>query len=323
MLLDRLFRSHATDHKRMSTKLTPRLPGGPTLLALGVFAGLGWPALADAARPLMSATIFIFILGTLLRVDRRELMVAIRSPMVSVVLPSTAMIACPVLIGLGTHLIGLDAELAFAMVLSAAAPPSSGTTAVARMLGLNPTVPFAVTVLAMAIAPFSLPLVAAWFTGVALDPLTLAAGLAMMIGGAGAVALVLRRYQSARLSRHHLLLDRLVLTALLVFAVATMAGVRQQIAEQPMTALACIGLAFGCNIGLQCLGAVTMPGTLPERLTAGLILGNRNVGLVWSAIGAVSPRMALFFAATQFPIYILPRLIDILMRRAKRESVLP
>jgi BASS family bile acid:Na+ symporter len=78
----------------------------------------------------------------------------------------------------------------------------------------------------------------------------------------------------------------------------------------------CLGLAFACNIALQAAGAVLLPGNLSQRLTVGLILGNRNVGLVWSALGAAaSPRMALYFAATQFPIYLLPRLIETLIGR--------
>ncbi|MET0746911.1 MAG: hypothetical protein ABWY49_01850, partial [Rhizobium sp.] len=78
------------------------------------------------------------------------------------------------------------------------------------------------------------------------------------------------------------------------------------------------------NIGLQGAGALAMPGRLTERLTMGLVLGNRNVGLVWSAMGsAVTPRMALFFAATQLPIYILPRLMQIVLRRAQREHDQP
>ena len=61
-----------------------------------------------------------------------------------------------------------------------------------------------------------------------------------------------------------------------------------------------------------------LPGDLAQRLTIGLILGNRNVGLVWSALGAAaSPRMALYFAATQLPIYILPRVIETLIGREK------
>ena len=42
---------------------------GPSVLAAGVFLGLLVPALAEAARPLMPVTVFIFVLGTLLRVE--------------------------------------------------------------------------------------------------------------------------------------------------------------------------------------------------------------------------------------------------------------
>ena len=35
---------------------------------------------------------------------------------------------------------------------------------------------------------------------------------------------------------------------------------------------------------------------------------------------AVSPMTALFFAATQFPIYMTPRLIELLVRRARKEN---
>ena len=80
----------------------------------------------------------------------------------------------------------------------------------------------------------------------------------------------------------------------------------------------CFALAFGFNITLEAGGAVLLPGDLAQRLTVGLILGNRNVGLVWSALGAdASPRMALYLAATQLPIYILPRLIETLIGRGK------
>jgi bile acid:Na+ symporter, BASS family len=296
-------------------------PTGPTLLVVGVLAGLLWPQLADSARPLMSPTIFIFTLGTFLRVDGREFRAVLLRPLVSVGLPLIALVACPLLMLVVTRLLQLGSELSFAMVLSVAAPPSSGTAAVARMLGLSATIPFAVTLLSMVIAPLSLTCIALWFADVGLDPLALAARLAMMVGGAGAAALALRRSAATRVSSHQGAIDGLVLAALLVFAVATMAGVRQQLVEQPMTALFYVGLAFAANVGLQCLGAAFVPGTLAERLTIGLVLGNRNVGLVWSAMGvSVSPRMALFFAASQFPIYILPRLMDIFMRRTRKEK---
>ena len=58
---------------------------------------------------------------------------------------------------------------------------------------------------------------------------------------------------------------------------------------------------------------------LQTRLTSSM--NQRRAGLVWSALGAAaSPRMALYFAATQFPIYILPRLIETLIGRHRQKA---
>jgi BASS family bile acid:Na+ symporter len=298
------------------------IPSGPTLLVVGVSTGLVFPPLADAMRPFMSATIFTFVLGTLLRLDMRQFAHVAKKPYVSVVLPILAMVICPALMVFATRCSGLDPELSFAMVVAVAAPPSSGTAAVARMLGLNASVPLAATLVSMVVAPFSVAMISMWFGGISLDPMTLALRLTTIVGSAVLVALVLRSCASPQLHRRGVAIDRIVLFGLLVFAVATMAGARRQIVDQPMTALACVALAFGSNIALQAFGAISTSGTRAERLTAGLVLGNRNVGLVWSAMGsAVSPRMALFFAATQFPIYILPRLLEAFLRPANKDRI--
>lgn len=107
--------------------------------------------------------------------------------------------------------------------------------------------------------------------------------------------------------------------AFLDSAVATMASIRAQIATDVPAAAFRLMLAFACNIVLQVAGAVLLPGDLAQRLTVGLILGNRNVGLV-GACAAASPRMALYFASTQLPIYLLPRLIDALIGRSKTRA---
>lgn len=287
------------------------LPQGPTLLAFGVMLGLGFPILAEWAAPLMPAMIFLIVLGTLLRVDVSAMAAVIRRPSQAVLLPVVAMIACPILIGTLACLAGLDGELVLALVLAVSAPPSSGTAAVARMLGLDGAVPLVVTFLCMVLAPLTVPLLAGWFGGLAISPLALALKLALLIGGAEGIALILRRYGSAFLTAHGKAVDGIVVTALLVFALGTMAGVRAQVETEMSMALACLVLAFVCNIALQFGGILVLPGSLRERLTVGLVLGNRNVGLVWSALGsAASPRMALYFAATQLPIYLLPRLLQ-------------
>ncbi|WP_336814290.1 hypothetical protein [Bosea sp. MMO-172] len=305
----------------MTNSLLRFAPRGPTLLIVGVLAGLAFPALAEAIRPAMAASIFVIVLGTLLRVNAADFIRTLRQPRFSALLPAMVMLVCPVLVGAAAHLTGVGPELALAMVLAVCAPPSGGTAAVARMLGLDATIPLAVTLLSMALAPLSVPLLAAWFAGIAFDPVELALRLFVLTAGAAGVALLLRQCASATLERHAGLVDGLVLAALLIFATSTMAGVRAQIEAEPMAALVCVIIAFACNLALQGLGAALLPGTLAERLGIGLILGNRNVGLVWSALGAsTSPTMALFFAATQFPIYMTPRLIAFLIRWATPEK---
>lgn len=299
-------------------RLTPR---GPTLLAFGVLLGLACPALADLVRPLMPVTIFVIVLGTLLRVDGGAVVATLRQPSLSVLLPAVVMVGCPLAIGITGHALGLPPEFALAIVLAVSAPPSSGTAAVARMLGLDAAVPLVVTVLSMVLAPVTVPLVAGWFGGLEISALELALRLALLIGGAEGVAFLLRRHAAPVLVARGDIVDGIIVTALVLFAVATMAGIPARIAADLPAAALCLVLAFACNIALQVAGAVLLPGTLPQRLTVGLILGNRNVGLVWSALGAAaSPRMALYFAATQFPIYILPRLIEILISRGRRKA---
>ncbi|MBC9876599.1 hypothetical protein G8O24_04445 [Bradyrhizobium sp. INPA01-394B] len=298
----------------MRPSLLRVIPRGPTLLALGVLLGLAFPALADLARPLMPMTIFLIVLGTLLRIDSQAVIAALRRPSLSLLLPAIVMVACPVLVGAAGYGLNLAPEITLAIVLAVSAPPSSGTAAVARMLGLDGAVPLVVTVLSMVLAPITVPLLASWFGGLEISSLELALRLALLIGSAEGVALLARRQAASMLAAHGEVVDGIIVMALLVFAVATMAGIRAQIAADVQAALLCLGLAFACNLGLQATGVLLLPGNLGQRLTVGLILGNRNVGLVWSALGtAASPRIALYFAAAQFPIYLLPRLIETLI----------
>lgn len=310
--------------RRMRSSLTRILLRGPALLALSVLLGLGLPALAEGARPLMPLAIFLIVLGTILRLEPTALVSAVRRPSLSVVLPVLAMIVSPALVGVVAGLLGLDGALALALVLAVSAPPSSGTAAVARMLGLNGAVPLLVTFLSMALAPVTVPLLAGWFGGLEVSPLELALRLALLVGGAEIAALVLRRYAAAALRTHGAVVDGMTVGALLIFSLATMAGIRAQISADPHEAVLCLLLAFACNIGLQAAGALLLPGSLRERLTVGLILGNRNIGLVWSALGAAAtPPMTLYFAAAQLPIYILPLVLDMAIARTGKARARP
>lgn len=292
---------------------------GPSVLAAGVFLGLLVPALADAARPLMPATVFIFVLGTLLRVDPATVLAVVRRPAVSVALPLCAIVVSPVVAGLACHALGLPPAWTLAVVLAFCAPPSSGTSAVARMLGLDAAVALVATLAAMALVPLTAPLLVQWFgrdAGVSIQPSSLALRLLVLVGTAECTALVLRRFAKDRLAAHAGAIDAIVVVALLVFALGTMAGMQESIANDPHVAVAAIALAFAANLGAQCIAYLLTPGGVRTRFNVALLMGNRNVGLLWAALGsAITPAAALFFACAQLPIYLLPRLIQSLLPR--------
>lgn len=288
---------------------------GTSVLAFGVVLGLLVPQLANAAQPFMSVTVFVFVLGTLLRVDMRVFTATLRRPAVSVVMPTLVMVATPAAMAAAVHVLDVRPEIGLALVLAVSAPPSSGNAAVARMMGLDGAIPLAVTLLSMALTPITVPLLASVFGGMAISPLALAFRLAILVGSAEGVALLVRKRAGSALTRHGPAVDGVIVVALLVFALATMAGMRARIAGHPALTIECVAVAFACNTLLEITGFLLFPGSFSERVTIGVTLGNRNVGLIWAALGAATPPVtALYFACTQFPIYTLPRLIHILVR---------
>jgi BASS family bile acid:Na+ symporter len=291
---------------------------GPGLLALGVVVGLLWPWLAELARPAMPVAVFLLVLGTLLRVDTLQIKAALRRPSNSIVLPLIIMVGCPLVVGAVARLVGLPANISVALVLAVSAPPSSGNAAVARMLGLDPALALVGTFVSMAIAPITIPALTSLFGGVSIDPLALMWRLAVLIGSAEGVALLLRRRASAMVVRHHGIVDALVLAGLLVFAIGTMAGIQARLLDAPVVVLGFVAIAFALNLALQALGAL-LPGSLCRRATSGLVLGNRNVGLIWAVLRTgTTPTMALYFAAAQLPIYTLPRLVQAALDGVRR-----
>lgn len=297
---------------------------GTTVLAVGVALGLIVPWLADIARPAMPVCVFVFVLGTLLRVDTAVFKANLRQPIVSVALPAAVMIAVPLAVGCAVHAVGVGPDLSLALILAASAPPSSGNAAVARMMGLDGAVPLVVTLLSMALAPLTIPLLAGLFGGASISPWDLAIRLAILVGSAEGIAVLVRKQAASHLAKHGPSIDGLIVVALLVFALATMAGVYERIAASPKMAAEYVAVAFAFNILLQFVGATLFPGSFYDRVAVGITVGNRNVGLVWAALGtAANPATALFFACTQFPIYTLPRLLHVLVRRRAMRSAQP
>lgn len=158
---------------------------GPTILALGLALGLAWPALSEATRPAMGAAIFVLLVATLLRVETAPAKEAARRPLPLLALSAFAIVGCPLLaVSLATATAaGLPADMTVALGLALAAPPSAGTATLAWMLGLDGSLALVVTLAATVLTPLGVSLLAPVLPGLAIDPLALAAKLAMLIGG--------------------------------------------------------------------------------------------------------------------------------------------
>lgn len=303
----------------MLSKLRRWAANGPVILTLGVLVGLAVPPLADLMRPLLTPCVFIFVAGTFLRLDGAAVLAALKNPWFGIVLPLVAVVLTPLLVGQAANAVGWTGPLVAALVLSLAAPPSSANAAIARMLGAAGSIAFVVTTVATFVVPLTAPLVMA-LSGLAqanLSPFDLAVRLFALLGSAGALTLALRHFAPRFVAENGKAFDHVVVAALFAFAIATMSGVPKLFFADPLSVLTTVAVAYGANVTLLVAFALASPGTATERIELGLTMGNRNVGLIWAALGAgIDPFVALYFAAAQFPIFTTPLLIR-LIRPAK------
>ncbi len=297
---------------------------GPVLLFGGVLAGLGWPALAAAVRPLMDAAVFCFTLGAFLKVDlpafRSEAgrAHAIRNAAVL----SRASLGVPLVAWVAILVLSPGPELAEGLLLCTPAPPVGSAAALAAMLGLNAPVALLASVAATAVSPLVMPALAELLGGyaLALDPMAMAQRLAVIVGGAAAASWLLRRWAGGFVAANPLAMTEIAVVALVVFALGAMHGMRAQFAAHPGLVALYLGLAFAVNAGFQLLGAALFARTgLNCAATVGLISGNRNIGLAWAAVGSgMPPLVELFFAMSVLPIYMLPALAKPVLAYARR-----
>jgi BASS family bile acid:Na+ symporter len=183
----------------------------------------------------------------------------------------------------------------------------------------------AAVVFATALVPFTLPAVALVLLDVELtiDLPAFMGRLAAMVGGAFVAAWVVRRIvPPLALVAQRERIDGLAVVNLVVFAVAIMDGVTAFALERPGFAALATASAFVFNIALQAAGwlAFRRHGAL-TALTAGLVSGNCNMGLVLVALsGHASIEVTAFFALAQLPMYTLPAVLEPVYRRLRADA---
>ena len=295
---------------------------GTMLLASGLFIGLILQPLAHAIWPLLPTLVFLLTAATMLRIDWPQVIAHARRPVRVGLLVLWALAVSPVVMAAVVHILGVSTGLAQALVLWAASPPLMSLPAIALLMGLDGALALLVMVAATFLMPLSLPPLLLGLMGLDLGIgiLPLMSRLALFVGGAGALAGLLRwRLGRERVKRYGAEISGINVLLLVLFAVAVMDGMPRHLLDEPLRVLGyCVG-ALGASLGLQAVSYLSF-GWLgrASALTVGLIGGNKNMAVVWASLSAAtasSPDLMLYFACAQLPIYLLPAALAPIYRR--------
>ena len=291
-------------------------------LAGGVLLGLLVPPLAALARPLLIPGLLIPLVIALLRLDWNALAAYARRPGLVALICAGLLLASPLLMWLALKPFSLPPALAQGLTLMAAASPIVSSAAISLILGLDAALAVVVIVVTTALMPFSLPLVALWLLGlkIDIDLATFMLRLALMVGGAFAAALALRRLVPRRkLEANARMLDGASVATLVLFALAIMDGVTAVALARPGYVVLVTIAAFVANIALQAVGTLAaLRLGMRSALTVGLMTGNCNMGLVLVALADKADfDVIVFFAMAQIPMYMLPALLSPLYARLR------
>jgi bile acid:Na+ symporter, BASS family len=284
---------------------------GTAVIAAGLLVGLAFAPLAHLLRPGLWLFAFLLTAASFLAVDWHVLIAHARRAALMLLLPAWLLLASPVLVDVVARLGGSATPLAQSLVLWAGSAPLVSSPALAMLLGLDGALALTAMISGTFLMPFILPPLVLGLIGLDLgiDVFVLMERLSLFVGSAALLAAVLRRFAgSRRIESSGAEIGGFNVLLLFLFAAAAMDGVGELILARPAAVLLYVASAFIANIGLQAVGVLISwrLGRVPA-LTVGLVSGNRNMAVVIANLGsATTPEIALFFAAAQFPIYMLP-----------------
>jgi BASS family bile acid:Na+ symporter len=296
---------------------------GTRAIAALVFIAIAVPPLDRLLKPFVAEAIFVLLFLAFLRVEPAALRDHLRHP--GLVLRATAwtMLALPVGIGCLGLALGLDRtapELFLAVMLQAVAPPLMVAPAFAAAMGLDAALVLAVLLASAAVTPLTAPVFAALFVGdtLQLSPLALGLKLFGIIAGAAVLATVARRFVgAAAIDRRKAVIDGVNILVAFVFVGAVMENFAANVVAAPLPMLGLAALAFALCFGVLGLTHLLFRRAGAERaFVLGLTASQRNMGIMLAATGGALPELVwLWFALSQFPIYLAPQLLKPLARR--------
>jgi BASS family bile acid:Na+ symporter len=296
---------------------------GTRAIAALVVIGIALPPLGEVLRPYVAEAIFLLLCISFMRVDIAALRDHLRRPGIVLAASAWTMIAVPALIGIGCLAAGVDTsspDLFLALMLQAVASPMMAAPALAALMGLDSTLALITLVTGTALVPLTAPLFAYIFFGTALtlSPLGLGVKLAVILAGSLGVALAIRKLFGISAIRHYREpIDGINILILLVFVSAVMGEVAGSFWADPLQVIGIALLAFAIFFALLGATMLVFRRLGNERaLALGLLVSQRNMGLMVAATDGALPGLTwLYFALSQFPIYLSPQLLKRMVGR--------
>jgi BASS family bile acid:Na+ symporter len=296
---------------------------GTRAVAALVVIGIVLPSIGAILKPYVTEAVFVLLCIAFLRVDTAGLKTCLRRPAIVFAATAWTSVAVPVLFGVSCLALGLNKDapdLFLALMLQAVASPMMAAPALAALMGLDATLVLVTLITSTALIPITAPLFALVFVGpiLSISPLTLAAKLFAILAGAALVGFVVRRALGlAAIERQKERINGFNTLVLFVFVAAVMENVGARFLAAPMITTALAALAFVVFVAVLFLTTLLFLSAGRERAVAlGFMVSQRNMGLMLAATGGALPDLTwLYFALSQFPIYLSPQLLQPLARR--------
>lgn len=281
------------------------------------------PALGALVKPYVTEGIFVLLTIAFLRLDTRDFRSYLDRPLIVAAATLWTSLIVPFMAGgccLAFDLRESSPDLFLALMLQGVASPMMASPALAALMGLDATLVLMTMVCSTALIPLTAPWFVALFIGggLALSPVALGIKLSVILAGSALVGLGLRRVIGvAALERRNEEINGLNIVVLFVFVAAIMENVAARLLADPVALVGLAALAFGVYFAVLALTMVVFSRTGGSRaLALGLMVSQRNLGLMLAATGGALPDLAwLYFALSQFPIYLSPQLLQPLARR--------
>ena len=296
---------------------------GTRAVAALVVIGIVLPSIGTVLKPYVTEAVFVLLCIAFLRVDIAAVKTYLCRPAVVLAATAWTSAAIPLLFGLGCRTFGLTQkapELFLGLMLQAVASPMMAAPALAALMGLDATLVLVTLITSTALIPITAPLFALVFVGstLSISPLMLAAKLFAILAGAALVGFGLRRFFGlAAIECHKDRIDGFNIIVLFVFVAAVMESVGFRFLTAPMFTMALAALGFVVFFAVLFLTVLMfLPAGRDRALALGFMASQRNMGLMLAATGGALPDLTwLYFALSQFPIYLSPQLLQPLTRR--------